>query len=400
MDIINFKYWYKEGVHYFNISGDYIKDTVIRSEGGVNMVLKNPTLTILSEEYNIHGDHKALIFILAFYPVILKKCNIKFNFPVSNNFIKNIKKIKDLKKINITSKIQNSLYTNSGEGLLFGGGIDTTSISILLPDITKINQININNKSKQNYETISGGKNNMVYVKSNIRDLYTVWGLPVWVSIFIVGIIKNKKYLISGSKLNDSYLKKDTGYREHFNNPWYVLFRNLNINVLPFAFLSDPLNSKIVVDSNMGDFVVFCYRSKKQNCCKCTKCFRKYLYMSVFDSKYLKRVDGFDLLSPKFVSLFTPEKTLKYGASFKYCINSLLPKFPDNKNLNIIKKYISKYEISDVSFFDKYYSDDFNNTKYPNRIYKKIIEELHKRDIKPMTKEDVYNLKNLKNEKY
>jgi hypothetical protein len=384
---IFFKYTYTKNRHSFIISGDYIKDEVIRSEGDINIKLKIDELIIEENDYNIHNDHLALIAILSFFPVIPKEiCKISFNFKVSKEFQNAINTYGGLPNVFFDTD-DLGLYKNEGECISFGGGFDSTAISVLLPEIEKIQQINMN----ENVNSLTITK-----IKSNIRDMYTRWGLPVWVSIFVVPMIKNVKYILSGSQYNSSYLGNGKGYNEIFNNRWYKLFESLNIKILPCSFLSEITTAEIIVKSNKFDDTEFCYFTSRKKCNRCTKCLRKYLEASIFNSKYIEEINKFDLSDDSFKKLFDTD-WLYFGDCFKYSIDILKNIHKESKNLIILEQYLSKYEISDVSYLIKFYEKDFSNISYPNHISEKIKQGLKKYSILPMTIEDEENFKNFKN---
>lgn len=389
---INFTYKYENLCHFFKIEGDYIKDSVIRSEGQVQMSLKNDTLLIYTENDNIHNDHKALIFILSFYPVIPKNlnCEIEFNFTISKNFYDTIKKYTELKNINITNIIDLNNYFNNDTLICFGGGIDSTAVSILLPDIKKIQQINLKEPNNKN--------ENSIRISSNIRDLYTRWGLPVWVSIFIFPIIKNSKYIVTGTQYNSAYLTNGKEYHELYNNLWYRMFRELNIYILSMSCISEITSAELVVKNNQDHDTEFCYFSARKRCNKCTKCLRKYLELSLFNDKYLEEIEKFNLLSEDFLNFFNTD-WLYFGDCFKYCVDCHLKNNINIPSILILKTYLNKYEISDVSFLNKYYEEDLDYMKFPKELKKQIIDNLDKNNIKKMNQDEIAIMKEFKNKK-
>lgn len=389
---ISFKYKYDNSCHSFMITGDYIKGDIIRSEGGVKMSLKNDTLFIFEQNNNFHNDHKALIFILTFYPIIPKNidCDIEFNFNVTEKFYNAIKTHTELKKINILNTFDSEDYANNDMLLCFGGGIDSTAASVLLPTIKKIKQINLNEVVDESDDVID--------IKSNIRDLYTRWGLPLWVTIFIFPIIFNSKYIITGTQYNSAYLTNGMGYRNICNNAWYSLFNELSIHILSMSFISEITTAELVVKNNKCKNLEFCYFSSRKRCNRCTKCLRKYLELSLFDEKYLKEVEKFDLSTIDFINFFNTD-WLYFGDCFKYCIDYHLNNGVNTLNILKLKNYLDYYDISDVSFLNKYYEDDFQNMKYPNEIKEEILLNLNDNNIQKMSLNEIESMINFKNKK-
>jgi hypothetical protein len=255
------------------------------------------------------------------------------------------------------------------------------------PDVRIVHQINEN-------ETYSG---DVEYVKTNIRDLYSVYGLPLWVSIMIVGIINKSKYLISGGQLTSSYLLNGLHYKDRTQNLWISKVMNdLGIINYNFPFLSEILNTEIVFKHNQLDNATFCsfLNNKNGKCSKCTKCLRKFLLMACYDSKYLKEIDKFDLSNDIFKTFFSGQ-SIYFADIFLLCIKKLLPY--NNNNVNIINEYLKKYEISDSSFLCRYYKESLD--KYDDKIKNYLTQKLLSLNIHPMNKNDINSMLKYKHNK-
>jgi len=392
MSKIKFTYTYSNTCQFFKIEGNYIKENVIRSEGHVEMSLKNDTLLIYSEDKNIHNDHKALIFMLTFYPVIPKniECDLEFNFQVSKKFLNIIRRFPELNKINVDNvKLETSKYENIDTTICFGGGVDSTAVSILLPNLKKIQQINIG-EINDNDDVIS--------ISSNIRDLYTRWGLPVWVTIFIFPLIKNSKYVLTGTQYNSAYLTNGKEYHELYDNLWYVLFRELNIFILSMSCISEITAAELVIKNNKCEKLEFCYFSARKRCNRCTKCLRKNLELSLFDEKYLLEIEKFDLSTIDFINFFNTD-WLYFGDCFKFCVDYHLSKGTENRNILKLKSFLEKYDTSNVSFLRKYYEEDLTYMMFPDDLKEMIIYNLKINAIEKMSSQEVEMMKNYKNKK-
>lgn len=376
-------YQYNAPCHEFTISGDYIQEDVIRSEGRVAMSLKNPKLIIECEDFGAHNHHKALIFLSTFYPVfpLNQDCVFEFNFPVSSDFVTYFTSFPGLKKAQIKNIAPALPYTSTGAVISYGGGLDSTAISLLLPNITKIHQVSMTHSAPSAMEAIN--------VRSNIRELFTVGGLPVWTSVFVVSMIRNVKYILAGSLYTSSYLTNGSGYKEIFNNAWYTIYQRCNISLLPGAYISEITSAELVAKYVPLQNIELCGRKQ---CTQCTKCLRKFLELALFNEEYLHKIEQFDVENNvKIQALFNAD-TLYFSHCFKYCVNELLAKHPNMHNLRLLKQYIARYQISDVSYLPKYYLQDFGNTNY-GALAAQIIEALHINNIQPMSERDVQSFK-------
>jgi len=390
MNKIIFTYKYENLCHSFNIGGDYNRDNVIRSEGHVEMSLKNDTLLIYTDDSDIHNDHKALIFMLSFYPIIPKniECEIEFNFKVSKKFLDIVRRFPELNKINIIDAIdEEPNYQNTDINICFGGGIDSTAVSILLPNIKKIQQINLGEINDDN---------DIIKISSNIRDLYSRWGLPVWVTIFVFPLIKNAKYILTGTQYNSAYLTNGKEYHELYDNLWYKLFRELNIFILSMSCISEITAAELVIKNNMCEKLEFCYFASRKRCNRCTKCLRKFLELSLFEEKYLKEIDKFDLSDSQFINFFNVD-WLYFGDCFKFCVDNLIERGILSENILKLKSYIEKYDISDVSFLRKYYEEDLDYMRFPEELKTIIINNLKKNNIERMSLSEVEIMKKFTN---
>lgn len=377
-------YQYNAPYHKFTISGDYIQEEIVRSEGHANMSLKETTLTIECEDFDTHNHHKALIFLFAFYPVfpLNQDCVFEFNFPVSSDFATAFTEFPGLKRARIKNIMPTKPYINDGAVISYGGGLDSTAISLLLPDIVKIHQVSMEHSAPNTMGAIN--------IRSNIRDLFSRWGLPVWTSIFVVSMIRNVKYILAGSLYTSSYLTNGSGYKEIFNNAWYTICQKCNISILPGAYISEITSAELVAKHIPLQNIELCAR---QQCTRCTKCLRKFLELALFSEEYVYKIAQFDIINNAQIQALFNAETLYFSHCFKYCIDILASKYPDIQNLQILKQYIARYQISDIAFLPKYYLQDFGNTDY-GVLAAQIIGALHANNIQPMTEIDVQSFKN------
>ena len=398
MNCVYFEYKYTENKMMFSIDGEdsFIMREVIRSEGKRKMTLKSKTLYIeLDEDPYICNDHLGLIFILAFYPIL--ECNetvsVIFPFTVSQTFIDAIKINWILPNIEINSAIDDSMsiYELEGTSILYGGGLDSLAIKLLMRDFPGVQIVHQINEDDEIYG------DGITYIKTNIRDLYSVYGLPLWVSIMMVGIVNKSKYLLSGGQLTSSYLLDGLHYKDRTKNLWLSkVMKDLGIINYNFPFLSELSNTEIVFKHGELEDAKFCSFSnnKEGKCTKCTKCLRKFLLMACYDCKYIKQIDMFDLSHNTFTTFFSGQSQY-FADVFSFCVNRLL--HYNNKNIGIIHDFLKQYDISDTSFLSRYYKISLD--EYDKEIKGYLIQKLDSLGIQPMNENDINSMINYSHSK-
>jgi hypothetical protein len=283
-----------------SISGDYSREIVKRSEGNLDIKINNTTVNFISDYlYNINGDKIALVALLSFWPVITNFSNeildILFDWNVSRKFKSLIESFPLLKHLNIQS---NSEYIDNDDAnrviLSFGGGFDSLAASMLFPDAILVHESPIavlENRITDSVinmsEEIKKDLNKKIeFIYTDQRYLFSTFGLPVWTAMYSSCILSGAKRIYSGTVMDATYLLDGLKYRKLTDKPWYNLFKNMGIEILPTSFLSEISNTKIIMFNNLSKYTSYCARIPFQDCGQCIKCLRKrllkYLYGEPF----------------------------------------------------------------------------------------------------------------------
>lgn len=351
---------------------------------------------------NLHPDIIASICIFAFYPFI--KNEITFPYPVSVNFSESLKydilpkfekeslKFMDVFKItNVDKNITafKDISNNTNWSIAFGGGMDSTAIALLLPDIPLVhlkiredNEIEIFSKKELT--------NDLYCISSNIKKITKPNGFPTWASCFLGNMLlaselKTNK-MITGTILESSCLQNGRGYFENcckMTNRFDLFLKK--IGLLPVYITggcSEMLSSKIIFEKKLSQKVLFCERNNGKPCRKCTKCFRKMLELVCHGENF--NFDSFDKNSINKLL-----KSKYFMNVFIYMCNNYKG---DNKIFDHVRKELKNELCKETSFCERVYTDFYN--KYDIEIKNFIINQLQKSNFDTMDDNDIKSLKN------
>jgi hypothetical protein len=292
----------------------------------------------------IHPDIIGLICITAFYPFI--KYSATMPFPVTQNFADAFKLPEKLLQHDvidsvytsthpiIITNIDNNLakYDGSSGIIAYGGGADSTAVALLLPEYTLVNQldkdIHLDALIKSTYEL----KNDKIFRKTNIRSLFSPYGFSGWTNIFLLPLLilgdNNYKNIMCGGVLETTFLQNGKKYFPATDpkrlNKWNTAYKDIGVNIFsPIGGCSEFMTSKLVIDNNMADKVLYCQTLDGYPCHKCIKCFRKNLlfeYLGVsYDKKYWNNYDTLHIIknlqNPDLTPAFTYKHCLMYNIS-------------------------------------------------------------------------------------
>ena len=399
---MKFKYYIDQDSSVFEAIPENEEETIgYRMEGNypqLKLVNNKLRMNYVSKE-KLHPDIIAAICIFTFYPFINK--NITFPYHVSKNFSESLK-YDILPKFNKTKIVDEFTILNIDDNLIsfkdiptynnwsiaFGGGLDSTAIAMILPDIPIVHlKVRDVDEIKKFSET---NLNNETYIlSSNIKELTQPNGFPLWASCFIGNLLmscdlKTNK-MITGTILGSSCLKNGQGY---FNNCCkmtnrFDLFLD-KIGVTPIYITggcSEIITSKIIFENNLTKSVLFCENNNGKPCYKCTKCFRKLVELTYHGADF-----NFNTFNKEFISKFLKSRYFQHIFIF-LCQNYR----GDNEIFKFLRNELKEILDKETKFCNKVYSEFYN--KYDPTIKEFIINLLKKNNFEIMNDNDVKCLK-------
>ncbi|NOJ60385.1 DUF6395 domain-containing protein [Arthrobacter sp. 260] len=372
------------------IGGDITGSEVRRDEGGVAMRLVDPVLSVECDGVDfssIHPDIIALIGILAFHPILPnEEFELKPSFSVSPNFEKAIRRAWILPYIRVNSPGEASPFTPKRGGVLsYGGGIDSLAASIMFPDLPLVHETPLPSRHASYSDIVNKivtderAENFVVF--DNLRQLFTVWGLPLWVSVYIASLILEPKYIVSGSELTGTYLLAGKRYLPRHQNIWYRVFETIGVDVLPTSFLSEVGNAKIVSYSNRMDDAAYCQKIDRKDCGRCTKCLRRRMIRAMFDPSEMHLVD--DFVQSDQIHAFLRTRPLYYADVFVHAAARQVRPTWVNEH---IKDLLEKHE--SFPFHEAYYSKAFDHFGYPLDLRERAERSMGLAGLKAFTESD------------
>jgi len=370
------------------IDGDFNQGEVIRSEGGKPMRLVEPVLEVHGGgiDYSaIHPDILALIGVLAFHPVLpTEEFNLHFDFPVSDRVSKALVQPYIVPSARITGSRPGEPYMPRREAVLsYGGGIDSLSAHLLLPGIPRVHETPAP-KAGTEYEdvvtSILSDDPTSHVVSDNLRNLYSIWGLPLWVSVYVSSLVTQPRYIFSGSEMTGTYLDGGKGYRPRYQNRWYDVFRTIGVDVLPTSFLSEIGNARMVHHhGRMGD-AAYCTFIRQKDCDRCTKCLRRRVIRAMLDSKDEPLVENFQRSEQ--IDRFLAQRPLYYGDIFTHALASSPRQSWVHDHVGDLVRHHGR-----IPFHDAYYAETFDHFRYPAEYREVITSGLKEAGLAPFTPE-------------
>tara|TARA_B100001287_G_C22686338_1_gene533911 strand:- start:6828 stop:8057 length:1230 start_codon:yes stop_codon:yes gene_type:complete len=335
----------------------------------------------------LHPDIVAAICLTCFYPWI--KYSATMPFPVSKTFALNLgldvlpqHEVIDgvyraTKPITITNIDYNLEPYKGGSKtvIAYGGGVDSTSVALMFPDIPLIHSINVCDVSKDKVKRfVEKNLENSIYaIESNCKLLCKPSGFTTFTNIFIIPLILSADLSISnvmcGSILGSMCLSNGIKYFPQFNeirrNRWERFYKQIGLNIFsPISGCSELFTSKINYQCNLSDKVLYCEINKGEPCNKCTKCLRKQLQFSYHGNTSI----NFDTFDEKKITLFLKKRPLYFSHIFTETIKN-------NKNVpEYMRQAIQEYIPLKTDLFNKIYSKSF--VYFPEDIKDEIIEKL------------------------
>jgi len=324
---------------------------------------------------------------------------VNFNFPITKAFQGAVCRNWILPEIDLSlNEFESVEYKPQSYGVIsYGGGIDSLAAHCLLPELKLVHETPLGPEYKDSVNDILADMLvDSRIVKTNLRTLYSTWGLPLWVSVFISSLLEQPKYIISGSELTGTYLMGGQKYHPRYKNLWYTVFSSIGVEVLPTSFLSEIGNSLIVSKSQVVESAAYCTFIDRKRCQKCSKCLRRALLLAATDDKYESLLNDFEYTED--IEKFLQTRPLYYGdifiaASQKYLkikrgtYNDVNPQ----PVINSLSDLLGAHQY--LEFHSKYYAETFEHFNYPVDIRDEIIESLAKHEIESMNDLDLVNLR-------
>lgn len=372
------------------IGGDVNVGNVVRSEGSVNMSLVDPVLSIECEGVDfsgIHPDILALIGVLAFYPALptTDEFKLKTNFPVSPAVERALRRPWILPGVCVQGSGETKPYEpKTGPVLSYGGGIDSLAASIMFPDLPLIHETPLPSRKSFYIDVVneiveSASQNNHV-VYDNLRQLFTTWGLPLWVSVYIASLIHQPSSIISGSEMTGTYLLGGIEYKPRYANLWYQVFGIIGVKILPTSFLSEIGNAKLTAAHARFDDAAYCAMINRKDCDKCTKCLRRRLIRAIFEPEALTLVDNFQ--SSDATVQFLRKRPLYYGDVFIHAVSSHAR---STWVTELIADLVEAH--GTLGFHDSYNPDTFDHFGFPVDLREKAEICMQAAGLYPFTDE-------------
>ena len=350
---------------------------------------------------NPHNDIMAFIIIIVFNPFI--KNNIIFNFPVSERFIKNLKKIKRFETIKINGPIKNYLEFNGKNiSIPIGGGLDSAALMCLFPDSYLYHQTGKEIVNVQLLAEKCNCKHPVTIIDSNIKEFITKPTFVHWCSIYIGQylVAQDQKigYILLGSTLDEEYFEspnQNSFCKKKDNlifNDYELLSKNLGIyKIKPFKGLLAMNAAYLCSIYNIVEYTRSCdLGNNKTNCNKCLKCFRKQTQLSFYtknkyDKIYWSQYDN------NLVGAILDKK--KYAYIFLNCYNFDYKNRHENlvEFINIYASSLNKHKNLNITWMNKIYPKYYYHL--PKHIRKIIFDKLT-RHFEIMDLNDVINLRN------
>jgi hypothetical protein len=347
--------------------GDVIRSEVKRDEGGVMMSLIDPVLSVECDGVDftaIHPDILALIGVLAFYPALPQdEFVLRLGFPVSPKVEAALRRAWILPGVRVVGTGVAGEYEPKRETVLsYGGGLDSLAASIIFPDVPLVHETPLPTRKAMFTDVVNGmveksGPGNFT-VFDNLRQLFTAWGLPLWVSVYVASLILEPRRILSGSEMTGTYLLGGRKYFPRYGNLWYKVFEIIGVSVHPTSFLSEIGNARVVAAHERMEDAAYCAKIDRTDCNTCTKCLRRRMIRGMFNPEELKLVDDF-VVSDSIVR-FLDTRPMYYGDVFIHAAASQDRPTWVNEHLSDLLDTHGK-----LSFHDSYYADSFEHFRFP-----------------------------------
>jgi len=397
-----FEYWTTPGRTHIKAileSGD--SKFGVRQEGkGTPIELKETTITYDYQVSEIHPDILGLICMVNFYPFI--GTTVTFPKPVSSR-LKHafstpwFKKDKAIFFTNIDDKIPK--YSGEKISLSFGGGIDSTAVSIMFPEAYIVHESHLKGgdlitSDIHNYVESLSDENGRVVV-TNQRYMSKPGGWHSWpcstATSLLLATDMQFGIILIGAPIGATMLFEnglrywDRHRSRKWHGPagshWQSTFQTIGIPMFsPIMGVTEIQSMHISLTSMNKNEVSFCIANNGKQCSRCKKCLRRDIIRSIIDTEYSPKWSNYDVASNHD---FLEARPLYMGHIFAYALNRIeLPGWITSR-------------LEDISPIE---------SEWPNRIFtpsfdfcpepwRKVLKTRVMEFIEPMTGKETKSLK-------
>lgn len=340
----------------------------------------------------LHPDMAALCAVLAFHPAMpAEPFELRFDFPVSARLLAAFKLPYIVPQALISTTGEPEPYRPArAEVLSYGGGLDSLAAHALLPEVHLVHQAPMPHQGNHYFDIVPelmvqlGSRHSVAL--DNMRNLFDVWGLPLWVSVYAPSLVLQPAFILSGSELTGTYLEGGKRYFPRHRNLWYRVFEAAGVRILPTSFVSEVANSRIAYRSGKASMAAYCALIKNQDCGACSKCVRRRSLRAMNAPQEQTLLDEFKRSDG--VDAFLAKRPLYYGDVFAHALSRL----PRRSWIHDLVDDVLVKQI-DTSFHERYYAQAFDDFAFPAAIRNELESALVAHGIEAMTEDDVSKLK-------
>jgi hypothetical protein len=414
---MKFEFWTSRGATHIRAQFDDDDNLIGRRQESPGTEIKYLGEDILFdyEVKQIHPDILGLICLLIFYPFIGKR--VEFPIAVSPRLkeaFSNPNFKRQFEFVNIDPSVP--IYHGSKMALSFGGGIDSSSVRVMFPEVFVVHEGHIKNgfwnrmisnfisqnepkgdlvPSHVHDVVKSLGSDNARLVVTNQRYVSQPVGWHCWpcatITTLLLATDMNFGIIFTGTNIGSSMLSNgdvfyDRLYARKFHGPsgnfWQSTFEAIGIPLFsPIIGTSGFQAMALSRDLVKSNEVVSCMRRDGNACKCCPKCLRRDLIRTVVDSKYIPDWKAYDT---KTIHLALSERPLCFGHVHSYAAPKIdnLPLFISER-LDNLPQILTDWPM-------KFYEEAFELCP---EEWRKVIRDRVLTFIEPMNSEEIKELK-------
>ena len=337
--------------------------------------LVHPTLSLkYVSVVGIHPDIIAAICLTAFYPFIKYKATMplsvssEFNTALQTILIQHemingsYRATQNIVIRNVDDYVRQ--YKGDRTVIAFGGGVDSTALSIMFPEYGVVHGKHCDVTNVDNFaKSIQVGSH---IVENNCTQICDD-GFTTFTNIFLSALVMSSDLeignIMCGEILTSSFLTRGIKYFPQINprrrNRWFRFYEQIGMNIIsPVAGCSEIVTAKIVFSKGLSDKVLFCEKNEGHPCYKCTKCFRKCLIFACCGKSY-----DFGTFDQEYISNYLRQRPLPSAHVFIEVIKS-------NRRLpSWIHECIDDLKHIKTDLFHKAYGKSFLNFPSQSREF-------------------------------